>query len=163
MAVFDLKNATIKINDGTAVTPNELTIVLSNGQFSHSESRPVDILLDRGILSTMRKGNQEAMQVDFTAQFEYYTASSSEMTIADALKGQGEASAWESTNSDSCAPYVVDLILENIPACTGDQKETLTFPKFYATSINVNYESSEISISGVCLAVEPTAARADQD
>ena len=39
-AIFDLKNATIKIKDGTATTPNEITINIGEGTLSYSEEKP---------------------------------------------------------------------------------------------------------------------------
>lgn len=157
---INLKNVTLKIQDSTG-TPNFIALKFGDGNLTWDEKYNFDYVKDRGILDTVREGEDEPMEVRFEGVLEYYTGpGSSAPSVDDALKQKGDASAWVSTGA-ACEPYAVDLVVVNAPPCTGTKnKETLTFPDFRAESISHDIKSGKISVTGKCNAKAPTAVRA---
>lgn len=161
MSQISLKNVVLKIKDGTE-TPNTLTVKFGDGNFTWDEKTNIEYVKDRGILDTVREGDDEPMDVRFEGVYEYYTGpGSTTPTIDDALRKTGDASTWTSTSADACEPYAVDLEIVNTPTCSGAKaKETLTFPDFRVESISHDVKAGKISVSGKCNAKRPTAVRA---
>jgi len=163
MAVFDLRNSTIIVEDATAPTPNTLTIQLSEGQFEYSETINYNVIRDRHLIEAFRKADEEPMTVTIAALFLFIKGETTNVTLPDALKGINTASDWVGTNSDPCDPYCVDLILTHIPPCSQVQQEVMTFPKFHVTSINPDFSAGVLNLEGMCLATTPTLVREAQD
>ena len=63
MAQFDLKNATLKLQDGTTPTPLEITLKIGEGNFTVSEKRAVEYTLDGGKIDEVRLGDEEPMEI----------------------------------------------------------------------------------------------------
>lgn len=161
MAKISLKNCTLKIQDATAVTPLSITLKFGDGNFTWSEKRNREYVRDRGILDTVRDGDDEPVDVKFEGVLEYYTGPSGAPTPEDALTKTGDASAWVSTGA-TCEPYAVDLILTNTPQCTGTAlKETYTFADFRHESIDYDVKAGTISVTGKCNITKPSTVRAN--
>jgi len=71
MASRDFKNATIKIQDGTTPTPNELIVVVGEGNVTFTERKNMDYVLDRGVLGSVREGDQAPVEVSLDAEWSY--------------------------------------------------------------------------------------------
>ena len=164
-ARIDMKNLTFKILDGTAVTPLEIEITVAEDNFTFSEKVSREYLPNRGVLDDVRDGDDVPMDVSFQFSWQFYTGSSAtgaDPTPHDALKRDGNAAAWVSTDSDLCRPYAVDLTILHVPNCaTGDQ-ETLLFPDFRYEDIGGDPRAGTFSASGRCNAIEPTVTREAQ-
>lgn len=162
---IDLKNATLIIQDGTPVTPLEITVTIGEGNLTYSENRNMDYILDRGILDDVREGDEVPVEVSFDFQWDYISAlsASAAPTVEEALKNIGEASAWVSTDADACRPYAVDLVITYLPtpSTCGDQ-EIITFTDFRYESLEHDMREGTISCSGKCNALAPTAVRTAQ-
>jgi len=166
--VIDLKDVTIKIQDGATPTPNEIAIKIGEGNLTYDENRNVEYILDRGRLDEVRLGDEVPVDVTFDFVWEFITGntdtSTNLPTVEDALKQQGNAAAWVSTDSDACRPFAVDIILENVPNCSapGQEQETITLPDFRHDSLSHDLRAATIACTGRCNVVEATIVRADQ-
>ena len=81
-------------------------------------------------------------------------------SIEDALKQRGAASSWVSTDSDTCRPYAVDVVIEYqpIPSSCGDA-ETITLSDFRYEEIAHDLRAGTFAITGRCNSKEATAVR----
>lgn len=151
--------------DGGVVTfaPIELEIKIGDGNVTYSESSEYEYDLDRGLLDTVRAGNQVPMDVNLDFVYEYATTHTGEAVAPlDALKQIGGASEWRSSSSDACEPYAVDVVVIHTPICTTQAIETTVFPDFRSESREPDMGEASISISGRCNAVQPTITRTAQ-
>ena len=161
MAQIDLKNATIKIKDGTSPTPLQLTLKIGEGNLTWTEKQPRKYVKDRGVLDTVVDDDQEGVDLRFDLIWEFLRASSGSGTPTphDALKKRGEASAFVSTDSDACAPYAVDIEVTHVPPCAGVQTETVLFSDFRFETLEQDLRNGTLSVSGMCNITEPTVTR----
>lgn len=158
MPVFDLKNCSVKFKDDGS---EELTAKVYEGNFSFTEKRNVVYIKDRGLLSTVRLGDQEPLEVKIDLIWEFISAStgSGTPTPIEAIKGIGEASGWASTSDDPCEPYCCDIELINTPPCEGFDIETIILPMFRWEQIDQNTKEGQLSVTGKCNVVAVTATR----
>jgi hypothetical protein len=150
------------VDDGVLTfLPQLLTIKVGEGDLKYTENPTYQYFLDRGILDTVRLGDDTPMNVDLNFVFEHITTGTNE-TIApmDALKRMGSASEWVSSATDKCEPYSVDLIVEQDPPCGTNQKDIFTFPDFRADKREASFKDANIAISGRCMSIEPIVTRA---
>ena len=161
MAAIDLKKAVLTIQDGST-TANSLTVKIGEGNLTYSEKRNMEYVLDRGVLDTVKEGDQVPLEVNFDFMWEYIMgASSTAPGIVEALRGS--STVWVSTDTDACRPKAVDLILTYTPTPnTCGDKETITFPDFRMESLDYDLRAAQISCAGKCNALYPTAVRAAQ-
>lgn len=161
---ISLKNCTLKIKDGGS---NYVDITIGTGNFTFTVAKENVIDLDRGLIATASivDGDDVPMEVNFECIWDYYTSSSSSGALVspiDALRKVGEASDWQTTDSDECNNYAVDLELTYTPNCVTGDIEVLTFPDFRPNSISCDLSARQISVAGVCKAIAPTAVRTPQ-
>lgn len=157
MAQIDLRNATVRIADGGS---NYIDVKIGEGDLSYSEKRQVDFVKSRGGLDTARENEEVPMEVSLVAVWEHITAAAGEpITIEDALKRRNGASAWASASPDPLAPYCVNIILIDTPACVSASKETLVFPQFHRIELAHSLKDGTIAIKGTCNATEPQVTR----
>jgi len=163
MARYDFKKATIKIKDGTAPTPNELEITIGEGNLTLSEKHEREYMLDRGVLDTVRDGDESPLEVSLDAALEYFTGRGANITVGDAMLQRGMASDWVSTDDDVCAPYAVDIEITYLPTPSdcGDM-EVVTLPDFRVESEDIDLRNATIAFSGKCNVITPTAVRTEQ-
>lgn len=163
MPVFDLKNATIRIKDGTSPTPNNIEIKMGEGTLSYTEKKNRVYKKDRGKLYQVMEGDEEPVDITIDGIWEYLKADTGNPpTIEDALKKRGEAASWVSTDSDLCAPYAVDLEIEFIPPCVADKKEIILLSDFRYEELAHNAKEANISIRGKANVTEATITRVAQ-
>jgi hypothetical protein len=150
MAQIDIKNCNVRIVDGTSPTPNKLLIKIGEGNLTYDEKRTFIYYRDRGILDSVREGDQEPMDVKLDATWEHITADTGQpATIEDALKKRNGCSAWDSSDADACNPYAVDIEIEYTPPCT-ENSEMIVLPDFRYESIAHDLKAATFSISGKC-------------
>lgn len=162
MAVIDLKKTTVKIIDGTAITPLEITVVIGEGNLTYSIKRNIEYRLNRGLVasSNVREGDEEPLEVSLDVEYQFYKSEGAEpITPAEALQQIEGASAWVTTGADVCEPYAVDLEVEFDPNCGSVKKETLTFSEFRYESLDFDIDAGTLSTSGKCKEVRPTSVR----
>jgi len=165
-AQVDLKQVIFKIKDGTTV-PNEITITVGEGNLTWSEKKNIEYKLDRGTLDSVRLGDQAPVEVSFDIRWDFImgsTATGALPTPYEALTNSGTAASWASADTaDPCNPYAVDLEFVHTPACTLtgtlNDVETITFTDFRYESIDFDFSSGQISVSGKANIEAPTVVR----
>lgn len=141
----------------------ELEIKIGDGNITYTEANEYEYDLDRGVLDTVRAGDQVPMDVSVDFVYEYITTGTGETTSPmDALKQIGDASEWRSSSSDPCEPYSVDVEVIHTPICTTQEIETTVFPDFRSESREADLGEATVSVSGRCNAVQPTITRTAQ-
>lgn len=138
-----------------------LEIKIGTGNVVYAEKRNMDYTLDRGSLDTVREGDDVPMDVTLDFIWEFITASSGATpTPDDVFKKIGEASGWQTSSSDPCEPYAVDVMIEHIPPCSGEQVETIVFPDFRWESLSHDLRTAAVAVTGKCNAKEAIVSRA---
>ncbi len=167
-ALFDLKNAEIRIEDGSA-TPKFLIVKIGEGTVSWTERVERRYILDRGKLDDVRNEDESPLEVSIAFMWEYITGTTNSSTggvptVIDALKRRGAAADWVSTDEDQCRPFCVNIIIDYrpVPSTCGDM-ELITLPDFRYEQGDFDIRSPEnVSITGHCNVVEPVIVRAPQ-
>lgn len=160
MAQIDLKNAIIKIQDGATPTPNEMTIIIGEGNLSYTERVNREYVLDRGVIHGVRNGDEEPVDVSMDFMWEFIRAATGEPpTVEDALKKRGEASNWVSSGSDPCEPFCVDIVVIYTPPCAGVATETIILKEFRYEDLEHDLRGGTVSVSGKCNVREATVTR----
>lgn len=153
-----------------ASAPNDSPIVvggrrleakLGEGTLTFNIQKERQYRLNRGLIDQVRDGNEVPMDVSFDFNWEYLRGANDIPSIQDVLDQVGPASHWISTDSDQCAPYCVDIYIENRPSC-GTQQDTdedIILPDFRYESLDHDGSEGTVSCSGKCNAVRPIAVR----
>jgi hypothetical protein len=167
MAKIDLKNMNLYFKDGgVGSAQNILEINIGEGTLSWVEKVTREYSKNRGLLDTVRNGDEEPMDVNFDLLYEYVRtqsgASAGAVSPVDALKKQNGASAWVTTSTDACEPYAIDIEVRNDPPCGGQEIEVVTLPDFRHEQLTYDLRQGTISCTGKCNAVEATVTRVAQ-
>jgi hypothetical protein len=152
-------------SQGDVITfqPIELEIKIGDGNVTYTEASEYEYDLDRGVLDSVRSGDQVPMDVSLDFVYEYITTYTGEaISPMDALKNIGGASEWRSSSSDPCEPYAVDVEVVHTPICTTQAIESTVFPDFRSESREPDLGEAAISVSGRCNATQPTVTRTAQ-
>lgn len=158
MALIDLKNVTMVIEDNGAT--NSVEIKIGEGQMRYTEKKNRTYRKNRGKLDEVIDGDEEPMDVAFDFQWEYIKASAGDPpTIEDALKQRGEASDWVSVESDACQPYAVNIRLRNVVPCGDDEDEIILLEKFRWEQLDHDVRGASVSCTGKCNMTEATLSR----
>lgn len=152
MAIIDLKNAVIVLSDGTTPTANDLEIEVGEGSLEYSEKRNIEFVKRRGELETTREGDEEPMDVSFQFVWEQLTTSgtSDPPTLEDALKQRGGASDWLSVNTDSEAPYSLNIVVTYYPTCGEGDPQTIALRQFHHEELSHSFQDGTIDCKGKC-------------
>lgn len=152
-------------SDDAVITfyPQQIDIKIGDGNVTYTENTNYDYDLDRGLLDTVREGDQAPMDVNLEFVYEFITTGTSEsITPMDAIKRKGGASGWYSSSSDPCEPYAVDVEVIYTPPCGGAEIETTIFPDFRSDSREIDLGEASVAVTGRCNAVEPIVTRTAQ-
>lgn len=166
---IDLKDATLKLVDGTTPTANEIEIKIGEGNLTYSENRTIEYTLDRGLLDEVREGDQVPMDVAFDLVWEFIKGDTSSggapPTVEDVLKNIGNAAAWISSDADVCRPFAIDVVIEHVPSCGAGgnvDQEFITLTDFRYETLDHDLRAGTISVSGRCNAVSASIVRSAQ-
>lgn len=147
-------------NDTITFLPVEVEVKIGDGNLTYTENKEYEYELDRGVLDTVREGDEQPMDVTIDFVYEFVTTGTGEaITPVDALKGQGGAAEFISASADPCEPFCVDIEVEHEPDCGATEKEITLFPDFRHDSLEFDLSEATISATGRCNATEPTITR----
>lgn len=147
-------------NDVIAIQPHHLQIRIGEGNITWTEKRMITYVKDRGKLDTVRKGDEDPVEVKLDATWVFLKASTGQtVTIEDVLKKRGEAAAWVTSGSDPCEPYCVDIVIEYTPPCTTEQMEIYTIRDFRYEELGHDLKAGTISITGKANVIEVDVGR----
>jgi len=161
---IDMKDTTLTISDGTG-TPQSIEVKIGEGNLTWTEARNMEYTLDRGLLDEVREGDQIPVDVTFDFTWEYVTGTTGTAgvpTVRDALRQEGAASTWISSDTDVCRPYAVDLTLFNNPDCAAGDVEKTVLADFRFESLAFDLSAGTISCAGKCNITAATATRGSQ-
>jgi len=101
LTVKNLRDCVLTIYDGDDPV-NEVIVAFSEGNLQYTETEQVDQHSDRGSLSHLRTGEEVAVTGSFTARLtEFLSQGDNRVTPREAIKMEGAAAAWVSTNDDN--------------------------------------------------------------
>lgn len=158
---IDLKYCTVTLKDGST-TPKTLVIKVGDGTLTFDEKRTRHYERDRGLLDTVRDGDQEPVDLKIDMVWEFLKAIATGTPPPqpyEALKKTGAAAAWVSSDSDLCAPYAVDVEVVYTPPCTGTPTETYLFSDFRYESIAGDPKAGTLNVTGKANVTAPTVTR----
>ena len=144
----------------------ELVVTIGTGNITYDETRDIIYDKDRGILDGVRLGDEQEMAVTLSFTWEFLEGiPGGTPSVEDALKRQGAASIWTSTNPDACAPFAVDIEIDNRPVCTAGTAEETTPEQIFLrifnyTSLSHDGTGALVSIEGTCNTKEADILRA---
>lgn len=144
--------------------PHRLEVTIGEGNITFSEKRNIEYKRNRGKLNTVRKGDEEPMDVRIDFEWEFLKSSTGDPpTIEEALKRQGNASTWVSSSADTCEPFAVNIRIRYAPECSGEQVqgEDIVLPDYRYTEIAHDASAGTLSTSGQCNAEEAIKTRFD--
>lgn len=151
------------VSDNALITwlPHELEVNVGEGTLSYTEKRNMEYKKNRGVLDTVREGDEEPVDVKLDAQWEFLRSVSGAATptIEEALKNVGQASGWVTSASDTCEPYAVDVVIVYTPPCEGIPDETITLQDYRWESLEHDAKAGTISTSGKCNITQATVVR----
>lgn len=140
--------------------PQQIEVKIGEGNLTYTEAKEYEYLLDRGVLDTVKEGDEQPVEVDLEFVYEHVTSGTSEsISPVDALKRKGSAAEWVSSSSDLCEPYCVDMEVDQVAPCGSSENETTILPEFRYDSLEFNLQDATISVAGKCNAVEATVTR----
>ncbi len=151
------------VADGAAITwlSHQLLIKVGEGNMQWTEKRSIMYTKDRGRLDTVKKGDEEPVEVKLDFTWVFLKADSGDTpSIEDVLKKRGEASDWVSSSADLCEPYAVDLVIVYTPPCDAVDKEIYRLTDFRYEDLGHDIKQGQVSVSGKCNITEPTVTRA---
>ena len=157
MAQRDFKYIVLSILDGAS---HSIEVKNGEGTVSWTAKSPMKYVKNRGKLDTVRRGDEEAVEVSFSAIYEFLRGDTGDTVLPyEALTRTGNASAWVSTDPDTCAPYAVDLQIVYTQPCSGAKSERITFPDFRLEDIGGEEKEGTLSFKGMSNATAPTVVR----
>lgn len=141
------------VSDNAVITflPHRIRVKLGEGDLTCEEKTTIEYTRDGGRLSEVREGDEQPLEVNMTANWEFITSDTTETpTLREALKRKGQCSTWVSASPDKCQPYSVNLVLEYDPDCEPTKTEKITFPEFRVESLQFSAKEGNLAIKGTC-------------
>jgi len=152
--------ATYTGTDALTFKPQLLEVKVGDGDLKYSENNQYHYDLDRGLLDTVRDGDDVPMDVALNFTWVYTKSGTGEaISPIEAIKGIGAADEWVSSDPDLCQPYAVDMIVDYVPPCAAPKEETYYFNLFRAEKRDHDFKTANVSVNGKCNMTEPVITR----
>ncbi len=146
-----------------ATGTNTIEVKIGEGTLTYTEKRNMEYRRDRGLLNTVREGDEEPVEVSLDFEWEFLRSSTGEaVTIEEALKQTGAAADWVSSSADVCEPYAVDIVVTYIPPCDDADTEVIVLQDFRWETLDHNLKDGQISVKGNCNVKEAVVTREAQ-
>ncbi len=153
--------ANIPANAATITFESQrLDITIGEGNLTYTEAKEYEYLKNRGVLDTVREGEDQPVDVSLEFAYEFVTTGTGEsITPVDAVKQIGGADEWVSSSSDLCEPYCVDIEIDRSLSCGSTEDETTILADFRYESLEYSLQDATISVSGKCNITDATVTR----
>lgn len=159
----NLQDGVIKLVDGTTYTPNELEVIVEEGNLTFNEKKEPKKILDRGVLSHLRKKDEEPITGSFSIKFIEFMSqvSPDNPTLYEVLNKIGEAASWVTTNTDGGDVYTLTAKFEIATPTSGEKAERVIFTLFYPISIDFKEgdEFNELTVEFEAFITTPSIAK----
>jgi len=140
--------------------PQNIKIKIGDGDFKWSENNQYKYDLDRGLLDTVRDGDDVPMDVSTNFTFEQIKSGTSEViTPTEAFDGADAAAEWVSSDPDSCQPYAIDVVVTDVRPCGSVEPATYVFPMFRSEKRDYDIKNASVAASGKCNVTRPVITR----
>lgn len=142
--------------DNAVITflPNQIELVLGDGDVTYSEKKNREYKLNKGEIYTVRNGDQAPVEVSFSCYWENLKSSVTDgepISFEEALNQEGQASSWVTSDQDDpCAPYSVDIVIVKAPPCADKENEVTYLKKFRYEELNHSAKNGTIECKGNC-------------
>jgi hypothetical protein len=153
------------IPDDNVITfiAQQIEVKIGDGNLTYTEAKNYNYELDRGVLDTVREGDDIPVSLALAFVYEFVRTGTGEViTPSDAIKGIGGAAGWISTSADKCEPYAVDMVVEHVTNCSGavnPESEVTTFPDTRYDQLAYDLGAASISVTARAFATEATVER----
>lgn len=149
-------------NEVITFGPHMLVVHIATGNLTWDENREIQYLLDRGLIDTVREGDQVPMNVTLDFRWDFITAATSTdpPQPEDVLKNINNASDWVTSSPDPCEPFCIDIELEYDPPCSGIKREIMELKMFRWEQLSHDPKAGLISCKGKCNQRYATVTRA---
>lgn len=158
------KSATGIPSDGAVIAflGRVLEIKVGDGNLTYEEKREIEYVRDRGALDDVQEGDEQPVEVSLSMVWEELRAldPTGTPTPEEVLKQTGAAAAWQSSDSDTCKMYAIDIELEALKAgCPAGFVERVTLPDYRWESLPHNLSDATVETTGKCNATQAIVAR----
>lgn len=143
----------------------QLQIKIGDGTVSFDEKRVMEYKKDRGLLDTVREGDQEPMEVKLDVRWEFLRSDSADPVTdmspqpEEVLKNIGAASTWVTSAADPCEPYAINILILYDPLCPSVKDEAILLTDYRWESINHDTKQGMLMTTGKCNVTEATVSR----
>jgi hypothetical protein len=146
-------------NESIAFQPNQIEVRIGDGNLTYDEKYPRKYVLNRQQLSTVKDDDEAPLDVTMDFVWDHITGTSGDPpTVHEALKRTGNASAWVTSDPDTCQPYSVDIVLLYTPDCAVEP-EQIVFPTFRYDTLSPDLKNGTVSCKGSCNVKSPVSTR----
>jgi len=157
--VMTNRDGVLTIKDGSG-TPNTLEVTFDMGDIAINRKQNVQTIKDRGALSHLRLGEEDPLEVSFSAYYRGLAAASG-ITVYEALFGESAAvsASWVSTTEDASDVWTTDLSIVYSDV-DGSSTETVECSDFACTEFSLNEAADgiKLSFSGICATTSPSVS-----
>jgi len=145
MGQRSLRDAVITISDGASA---DIVLKVGEGNFSFTERQNVEYIRDRGIIDTVRLGDDEPVDVSFDIMWDWIFSGTLTSTDADSIRDIIKGNGY-TTVGGTCEPYACDITIVITDAVCG-YNETITLSDFRWEELSYDLKAGTISCSGKC-------------
>lgn len=150
---------TVADNAVITILPHSIKVRIGEGNCQFTEKRAITYVKDRGLLDTVKLGDQDPVEVKLDFTWQFLTAQGSEpATVEDVLKHRGPAAGWVSSSADPCEPYCIEIQVVFVPPCP-TPGETYILADFRYEELGHDFKTGAVSVSGKCNIVATTSTR----
>ena len=148
-------------DDAMDFESQRVSVTIGEGNLNYTEAQEMEYIRDRGVLDTVRQGEDVPVEVTMDFSYTFVTTGTSEtITPVDALKGIGGASEWVTSSSDLCEPYAVDIEIARALSCGSTEDENTLLSDYRWESLEYSLRDATISGTGKCNITDATQSRA---
>lgn len=161
--VFDPEwgaTATPSLGDTITFLPQEADVKVGDGNITYTLNKNIEYELDRGLLDTVREGDEAPM--DITLDFSYEnvrTGTGEAVSPVDIFLQEGAAAEWRSSSDDECEPYAIDVLIKHTAPCGTSLNELTIFEDVRCDSIDFDIDGASISVTARSNRTRPTYSR----
>lgn len=153
------RDGSIQIKDDPS-GGNSITLTIEEGDLSVTETRNVNVIMDRGGMQGVRKGDDVPIEWSLSLKFTeaIKQTAASDPSVREAVLGVGAAAAWVSTTNNQSDVFTFDLdwTVTTPKAADSDERVSLEDAWIESVAISEDAEANKIELSGKCLGLNKT-------